>query len=204
MIGINTATHTTEICIDNVCKSWQANYDEAEKLLPEISRLKQIKKIFVVTGPGSYTGLRIGVTAANTLAYLYNAPILGMNTFDFLRYRLPEELQKKTAVFISAGANAVAYTADFGEEPVIISGCLQTGPIKLPQQISHYYTDSNVEQTLQTLEGLQHSPLDSLQKIETLLPFGEFLQKVSKMATQTLVKPVYLRPPQITKPKQTT
>lgn len=37
--------------------------------------LKDITAIRVATGPGSFTGLRVGITIANTLGYLLQVPI---------------------------------------------------------------------------------------------------------------------------------
>lgn len=39
--------------------------------------LNDLTEIKVHTGPGSYTGLRVGVTVANTLSYLLKIPING-------------------------------------------------------------------------------------------------------------------------------
>ena len=39
-----------------------------------------IKKIMVVTGPGSFTGVRIGVTIAKVYAYLQNIPIIPISS----------------------------------------------------------------------------------------------------------------------------
>jgi len=39
-----------------------------------------IEKIMVVTGPGSFTGVRIGVTIAKTYAYLKNIPIIEVSS----------------------------------------------------------------------------------------------------------------------------
>ena len=52
----------------------------SEKLLEEINQLidknrAKIKVVTVYPGPGSYTGLRIGITTANFLAWSLNAPI---------------------------------------------------------------------------------------------------------------------------------
>lgn len=39
--------------------------------------LKELKAILVCTGPGTFTGLRAGITIGNTLAWVLNIPIFG-------------------------------------------------------------------------------------------------------------------------------
>lgn len=50
------------------------------KLIDELLRekkfkLKDIKEIEVNTGPGSFTGLRVGISVANTLGFALNVPV---------------------------------------------------------------------------------------------------------------------------------
>lgn len=47
----------------------------------------QIDLIAVTTGPGSFTGLRVGVTTAKTLAYATQAKVIGVNTLDVVAYQ---------------------------------------------------------------------------------------------------------------------
>ena len=44
--------------------------------------IKDIKEILVVIGPGSFTGVRIGVVIAKTTAYLLNIPIKAITSID--------------------------------------------------------------------------------------------------------------------------
>ncbi len=46
--------------------------------------LSQIKAIGVITGPGSYTGIRIGITYAKTLEMTHKMPIYGLSSFQAL------------------------------------------------------------------------------------------------------------------------
>jgi tRNA threonylcarbamoyladenosine biosynthesis protein TsaB len=46
--------------------------------------------LFAVSkGPGSFTGLRIGVTITKTMAYALDKPVIGIHTLDALAYNIP-------------------------------------------------------------------------------------------------------------------
>lgn len=58
---------------------------KSQMVLPMIEELLRLQKlqlsditeISVATGPGSFTGLRVGATVANTLGYLLDIPVNG-------------------------------------------------------------------------------------------------------------------------------
>lgn len=54
-------------------------------------RLKDLDAIAVGTGPGSYTGLRIGLSAAKGLCFALDKPLIGMGTLDVLLGQFAEE-----------------------------------------------------------------------------------------------------------------
>lgn len=66
------------------------NYSHAEQLHPFIETLlkdtsekaEDLDAVAVSKGPGSYTGLRIGVAAAKGLCYALSIPLLGINTLE--------------------------------------------------------------------------------------------------------------------------
>jgi len=49
---------------------------------------KDLSAVAVSEGPGSYTGLRIGASAAKAIAYSMNVPLIGYNTLEALAYGL--------------------------------------------------------------------------------------------------------------------
>ncbi|WP_100406130.1 tRNA (adenosine(37)-N6)-threonylcarbamoyltransferase complex dimerization subunit type 1 TsaB [Bacillus solitudinis] len=62
------------------------------RLMPAITELMNevdvkpvdLTKIVVASGPGSYTGVRIGVTTAKTLAWSLNIPIVGVSSLEVM------------------------------------------------------------------------------------------------------------------------
>lgn len=68
------------------------NNDLSSKVLPKIDNalkkcdllLDDIDKIIVVNGPGSFTGIRVGVTIAKTLAWTKNIDILTISSLELL------------------------------------------------------------------------------------------------------------------------
>lgn len=71
---------------------WQAHRKLAETIHKQIDKLlmlqglslQQISGIVCFKGPGSFTGLRIGLTVANALAYAQQIPIVARHGRDWL------------------------------------------------------------------------------------------------------------------------
>jgi tRNA threonylcarbamoyladenosine biosynthesis protein TsaB len=59
------------------------------------AKANQLNGVIVAAGPGSYTGLRIGVATAKGICYALNVPLLSVNTLELLAYQF-QASQKKT------------------------------------------------------------------------------------------------------------
>jgi tRNA threonylcarbamoyladenosine biosynthesis protein TsaB len=55
-------------------------------------RARDIQGVAVGLGPGSYTGLRVGVTAAKTLAYVSGARVMGFDSLHAIGRNAPAEV----------------------------------------------------------------------------------------------------------------
>ncbi|MEO8934844.1 MAG: tRNA (adenosine(37)-N6)-threonylcarbamoyltransferase complex dimerization subunit type 1 TsaB, partial [Xanthomarina sp.] len=74
-------------------------YSHAERLHVYIERIlaennltvQQIDAIAVSKGPGSYTGLRIGVSAAKGLCFALNKPLIAVSTLEALAHQVKIE-----------------------------------------------------------------------------------------------------------------
>lgn len=78
----------------------QAGRRHAQTLVSQIAALLAAHKlsppdlsaVAVTQGPGSFTGLRVGVVCAKTLAYALQVPLLLVDTFDIIAAQCPAEL----------------------------------------------------------------------------------------------------------------
>src|SRR5690606_24097154 len=90
----SVALHDQEGRLVGIAEIFQENV-HAQKLMPLIESLLQqagvlqgeLAAIAVSSGPGSYTGLRIGVSTAKGLAYALGIPLIGVDTLDALARR---------------------------------------------------------------------------------------------------------------------
>lgn len=66
--------------------------DEIDKALKEINLTPAECDFFcAVTGPGSFTGIRIGISAVKGFALAANKPMLGVTSFEMLSYNVKDE-----------------------------------------------------------------------------------------------------------------
>jgi tRNA threonylcarbamoyladenosine biosynthesis protein TsaB len=83
----------------------------ADQLHSVLWRPQDVQLVAVAVGPGSFTGLRVGVTAAKTFAYAVGAEVFGIHTLTVIARQAPTQ-----AGFISAVLDAQRqqlFVADF-------------------------------------------------------------------------------------------
>ncbi len=88
-------------------KEMNAGYSHAENLTPfctavlEASKLtfKDLSAIVVSKGPGSYTGLRIGVSTAKGFCYALSIPLLSIPTLKHLALQVSKEHTAANTLF---------------------------------------------------------------------------------------------------------
>jgi len=206
-LAINTATSLTSIALLEEQKllgedSWKSNNDEAEKLMPAISNLFKknkkdfsgIKKVIVIKGPGSFTGLRVGVTIANTIAYLNNCNLYAINTFQYWWSAAQELDPKTTALLIFAGHKGL-YANRKGQDTAEIVNLFE---------INNYLSNKNILQIFGDITQEQKSEFKNIEFLEKKQTFGETISKydLSSLKSTKIVKPLYIKPPSITKSKK--
>lgn len=57
-------------------------------------KAREIDAVFVSRGPGSYTGLRVGIMSAKALAYVTGCVVLGIDTFAAIAQQAPADVER--------------------------------------------------------------------------------------------------------------
>lgn len=103
ILALDTATaYTCVALLDDdalVAERWVPSTSHSRSLLPSIEDLlgqsrvclDDLGLIGVGLGPGSFTGLRIGLTLAKTLAFARGLPLIGVSTLDALAHNATEQ-----------------------------------------------------------------------------------------------------------------
>ena len=76
--------------------------------------VKDLQAFAVGLGPGSYTGLRVGVTAIKTLSYVTGRPLVGLESFDVIAANAPADVLRVSVV--GDAQRGDLHTADFARE----------------------------------------------------------------------------------------
>ncbi len=223
-LAIDTSSNIASIALSHKGEllselTWQSTYNHTVELMPNLAYLlkqaklqpSSIEAIIVAKGPGSFNGLRVGISVAKGMALSLNIPLLGISTLE-----------------------VEAYPFSYSKLPIrpILKASRQEITTALYQQEDDHWRRLEEEHltTLRTLcdqinqETLFcgeissdmaneiHQNLGELAIIPqsiARLPRAGYLaalswQRLSRGERDDLatLQPMYLRPPQITKPKE--
>jgi tRNA threonylcarbamoyl adenosine modification protein YeaZ len=95
--------------------TWHCGQNHSVELLPRLTQLleeaeielKEVGCVLVARGPGSYNGLRVGLSTAKGLAFSLDIPIIGVSSLELEAYRHADSSLPIGPVF-NAGRGEIA------------------------------------------------------------------------------------------------
>ena len=137
-LSIDTASHNCAVALVEDSKvlariSETIGKGHAERLIGQISTvmdrakksLKQIDRIAVNIGPGSFTGVRIGVATARALALALEKPAIGVSSLEAIGFETQKMFPDNNAIAVIDAGRGLVYRQDFA------SGCTPIGSAEL-------------------------------------------------------------------------
>ncbi len=112
LLAIDTSTALTGLaCYDHTgllgeC-TWQSGRNHTAHILPQLDMLMQhiqrtpadLQAIAVALGPGSWSGLRVGMSMAKGIALASNLALIGIGTLDVLAYQHQQHQQPAMPIY---------------------------------------------------------------------------------------------------------
>jgi tRNA threonylcarbamoyladenosine biosynthesis protein TsaB len=99
LLAIDTSTDDSGVALYDqhgvlAESTWRSGRRHAEQIMPMVDLLMQnlraapsdLVAVAVATGPGSWSGLRVGMSLAKAVAFARSLPIVGVPTLDVLAY----------------------------------------------------------------------------------------------------------------------
>ena len=127
ILGIDTSSMAASVAVieDNklICEyTINTKKTHSQKLMPMIENMlglsdlnvREIDAIAVCEGPGSFTGLRIGMATAKAIAHVNDIPVIGVNSLEALAANM-NLCEKKICSILDAQRNQV-YTGRYQYE----------------------------------------------------------------------------------------
>ncbi len=127
---IDTATRACSVAFFNDDRLVGESHEligrgHAEHLLPAIARFPEngrADRIAVNVGPGSFTGIRIGISAARALALAWQAECVGYGCLDFVAAIARDEAKAKSKVsVVMTGGHGEFFCGTFAQDGAPLS-----------------------------------------------------------------------------------
>jgi len=190
------------------------NYSHAEKLHPYIEDVlteakitfKELKAVAVGKGPGSFTGLRIGISAAKGLCFALNIPLIAINSLNILTHAI--KINKGFIIPLLDARRMEVYTAVYNSTyekvKAIQAKIIDENSFKEYLNIDKVYFIGDGVEKLKHLCSHKNAIFDNtlLPSAKEMVKLSYFKYKIGDIEDVAYFEPFYLKDFLITKSKK--
>lgn len=219
LLALDTSTDWASVALyDGLAvlaeETWRAQRRHGDELFPAIERLlasarvslAAVDRVAVATGPGSFTGLRVAIAAAQGIARGAGASLVGVSTLDVLAYPHAPSKQR-TCPLLPAGRTEwyAAFYQERNRKWMRRSPYLVATLPELCRQIGTHTLfvgelDPEAEATLRDLLGpkaLFAPPASRMRRAGFLAELGWRALEAEPQTRLGEVEPIYVKQPRI-------
>jgi len=221
LLAIDTSTDTASLALVQngqvlAESTWHCEQNHSVELLPRLARLlnetkvdlQSIGCVMVAKGPGSFNGLRVGISIAKGLAFSLGIPMIGISSLELEAYRHAETGLPICPIF-NAGRGEIA-TAMYQKKDD--KWCqLASEHITTVEALCSEITTKTIfcgefvpliaNQLRKRLKRRAVIPTTELRRASLLAELGKQRLEAGDYDNPATLQPLYLRRPAITQPK---
>lgn len=213
-LSIDTASALTSVAVSDDGEligeiTWQCARNHSVELLPTIERVlaqasvakSDLNAVFVCTGPGGYTGLRVGMAVAKGLAYARRLEMVGVGRLELDAY--PHSAYPGPVVAVHrAGRGEFAWATYRGEPWREVSAPALSSPDEVAAAVTEATlvvgeVDEKLRAALEGTEAVFAPAGASVRRAGTLAALGHERLARGEAVDPAVIAPLYLRPPAI-------
>lgn len=178
-------------------------YSHAENLHPFIDRILQrnqlkpsdLDGVCVSKGPGSYTGLRIGVSAAKGLCFALDIPLLSVTTNAVLAHHRAVEAPNKNIVTVIDARRMEVYTQTFNtnREPLGDIEAVVVDEQTFADRGEFVLVGDGAEKLQEITLGLRPDVFQTFPSAGDMVQLGEEAFKAKRFEDVAYFEPFYLK-----------
>jgi len=222
LVAIDSSTDTASLALAREGKvlaeaSWRCGQNHSVELLPRLARLldeakvsiKDTSYVIVAKGPGSFNGLRVGLSTAKGLAFSLGVPIIGISSLEMEAYRHAESGLPICPIF-NAGRGEIAAALyqkkddgwrQLSPEHITTVDAL-SDEIGKPTLFCGEYLKTIARQLKKRLKEKAVIAPDQMRSAVSLVELAKPRIDAGDYDDPATLQPLYLRRPAITQPKQ--
>lgn len=198
---IDTSSENLKVVLkdkNGLIENSQTNLKHLKILLPEIDNvlnkanksLKDINYFSVVLGPGSFTGVRIGVSTIKAFTCVYKkAKLIGINLLELIAYSIVKNLKPKQDFCVVIKSTSIKYYFAL----VSATGKIKQQKMLTADELVSFINKEKLQLFAYNLDNVANGEVSSCKVTVSTQDYVDFTElKITKEDFANDLKPIYL------------